>query len=336
MKSFSFIFLIALSLIASSQKKEEPISYSPGLDSLIYWGKILTTADHDIKKYEANENFRRILIHDLSLPESIHYCFDTLKFLSVQKPEKGDFKIFTWSLLLERGKCESQGIILKYSSSTRRFKVVELSDVKYSIEAPEKETLKNGKWYGALYYKIITNKYKGETFYTLLGWDGLNEMTQVKLIDILYFDSKDMPVFGKLVFRGMGKTAQKRVLFRYSDESVMALNYEKQGYTIKNTKVKTAKVPKKPNNTEAIKADKKVVKEKRLVVSMIAFNRLMPLRDDLAGMYQFYSPELNIVDGFLFSEGKWVFIKDVDARNKETTVDKKTWRPIQKGLVSSE
>lgn len=336
MKSLPFVIFLFSAMLLLGQQKSKPVVLNPGLDSLIYWGKIITQGDNDIRKYEANEHFRKILIRDLSLAQAWEYNFDTLKFLSVQKPEKGDFKIFTWSLLLERGRCESQGIILKYSSTHKRYKVIELTDVKGSVESPEKETFKGGRWYGALYYKMITNKYKGETFYTLLGWDGMNEMSQVKVIDVLTFDSKDMPVFGKMVFRGMNKTAQKRVLFQYSDESVMALNYEKQGYIIKNTKVKSSKKPKKPNNEEALKADKKVTTEKRYTVNLIAFNRLMPLRPDLEGMYQFYSPELNIVDGFLFSEGRWVFIKDIDARNRETTVDRKVWRPIQKGLVAEE
>lgn len=336
MKSVLLIISFFSTILLWGQQKAKPVEYSPGIDSLQYWGKILTQGDNDIKKYEANEHFKQILIRDLSLARAWEYNFDTLKFLSVQKPDKGDFKIFTWSLLLERGRCESQGVIIKYSQSLKRYKVIELADVKGSTESPEKETFKGGKWYGALYYKLITNKYKGEVFYTLLGWDGLNEMSQVKVIDILAFDSKDMPVFGKMVFRGMNKTAQKRVLFQYSDESVMSLNYDKQGYTVKNTKVKPQKKPKKPNNEDALKADKKVTTEKRYTVNLIAFNRLMPLRPDLEGMYQFYSPELNIVDGFLFSEGRWVFIKDIDARNHETTVDRKIWRPIQKGLVASD
>ena len=63
---------------------------------------------------------------------------------------------------------------------------------------------------------------------------------------------------------------------------------------------------------------------------MIVFDRLAPIDTrngsttaDLTGQYQFYAPETNILDAFVFENGKWVFVKDVDARNPEVPKKKK-------------
>ena len=40
--------------------------------------------------------------------------------------------------------------------------------------------LTNKSWYGALYYKIIHSKKLGSNYYTLLGWDGNNNLTKAQ------------------------------------------------------------------------------------------------------------------------------------------------------------
>ena len=63
---------------------------------------------------------------------------------------------------------------------------------------------------------------------------------------------------------------------------------------------------------------------------MIVFDRLAPIDErngntmaDFTGQYQFYVPETNIVDAFVFDNGRWVLTKDIDARNPQTPKKKK-------------
>lgn len=49
---------------------------------------------------------------------------------------------------------------------------------------------------------------------------------------------------------------------------------------------------------------------------MILFDRLVPLSTSLEGQKQFYVPETNIFDAFIFENGRWVFMEDIDARNR--------------------
>ena len=65
---------------------------------------------------------------------------------------------------------------------------------------------------------------------------------------------------------------------------------------------------------------------------MIVFDRLTPMDPKLEGQYEFYVPETNIFDGFVFYNGKWVFIKEVDARNPDKKSNKKHVKKVEYDL----
>ena len=48
---------------------------------------------------------------------------------------------------------------------------------------------------------------------------------------------------------------------------------------------------------------------------MIVFDRLETLRPGLGLLPQFLVPTGNIIDAYLFKNGRWNLIKDIDARN---------------------
>jgi len=67
---------------------------------------------------------------------------------------------------------------------------------------------------------------------------------------------------------------------------------------------------------------------------MIIFDRLSPIDPrtskysaNLEGQFQFYVPESNIYDAFIFENGRWNFVKDVDARNPKPEKKKKLAPP---------
>ena len=77
---------------------------------------------------------------------------------------------------------------------------MELQDVSKILEYPER-SFKKGMWFGAIYYQMIEHKVSNNKIYTLIGWNA-EWAWQQKVIDILFFDSRGEPVFGKLMFRG--------------------------------------------------------------------------------------------------------------------------------------
>ncbi len=288
-------------------------------DSLKKLASIVLHSQHDFEKYEANEKMLLLFEEALLLPKAFDYSFDSLKTVSRLNAPDNTFRIFTWILPKEDGTYEYFGFVHVKLEKKKKYLVYKLLDNSGNIESPENQTLNADNWYGALYYDIVHYKHNNKNTYTLLGWDGNNRTSTKKIIEVLTFiGSKRKPVFGYSMFRNYKKLT-KRVIFEYSSKTSMALRYEKQYL---DNVVKTNKKRKESN--------RKVVRSelRKDLTYMIIFDRLSPLDPrtrqeipSLEGQYQYYVPETNIFDAFLFQKGKWYFIKDVDARNpkkKET------------------
>jgi hypothetical protein len=236
----------------------------------------------------------------IKLPGSFTYPFDSLKkFAKMTSPDK-KFRIYNWNLPITNGSnlyfCFLQ--VQDYSSKNT-FRIIELRDRSDSIPNPEHCTLSAGSWYGALYYKIIQESTKTGMIYTLLGWEGTSLLQMQKVIEILTFDDKNLPYFGKKIFNKYKDGENKRVIFKYSPVATMVLRYEEQSLS----------KGKKWN------ASNRTFKESRSKASMIICDRLVKLEtsEDKASLLV---PAGDVYDGFIFENDRWNFVEGVDARNK--------------------
>jgi len=134
--------------------------------------------------------------------------------------------------------------------------------------------------------------------YTLLGWEGLNASTMQKIIEIMTFDDRGSPQFGKKVFTTYKEGDYKRILFRYSSQATMVLRYDEQFIT----------------NERQWNSARKKFDENRSKTRMIIFDRLVPL-EQKDGSSPLLVPSGDIYDGFIFEDSSWNYIEGVDARN---------------------
>jgi hypothetical protein len=151
-----------------------------------------------------------------------------------------------------------------------------LIDASANIKRPETASLKANNWYGAHYYKIITVKRKGITYYCLLGADWNDRLSKKKLMEVLSFEKDGSLKFGAPIIN-YNKNTIYRLIFEYSSNVSMSLNYDK--------------------------------KSKRII-----FDHLSPIKEELKGQYQFYAPDLSY-DALKFKKGKWQHLENIDARN---------------------
>ena len=281
-KTIIFFIILISSTHIYSQKYTELKRLE---DSLISLGKIIRDGETDFIKYNANEKFLILLEKALITENSFNYPFDSLITIARLKSEDNKFRIFNWLLKKADGTYEYFGFIQAWNKKLKKHILYPLKDNSENIKTLETQLLEPINWYGVLYYKIIYNKYRGKRTYTLLGWDGNDKQSQKKIIDVISFNSKDKPVFGAAIFK-YNKKIMKRIVFEYNSTVSFSLKYEKQ-YMLYG-------------------------KKKR---KMIVFNRMGPLESEMVNNKEFYFPEINIFDAFLFKNGKWIHIKDVDARN---------------------
>lgn len=281
----SIILLAFSTLFLSAQKKAIFNEFRQYEDSLKVIAPEILYGAQDFNKYEANEKFFNMLVEVLALENSFIYPFDSLKTISIIKSPDKYFRIFTWNLRKADGSYDYFGLIQIDSKKSKGEELIKLTNKSIKNTHTTDEILTDENWYGALYYKIIQTKSKGNIYYTLLGWDGNNGLTTRKVIEIIVFDNRGQASFGAPIFK-IGDELKNRFIMEYASHVAASLKYEKQY--------------------------KKDGKNKNW---MIVFDRLSPLSPMMEGQYQFYVPEADTYDAFIFEKGLWQFYKDVDARN---------------------
>ncbi len=158
---------------------------------------------------------------------------------------------------------------------------------------PEKLSLYHNHWYGALYYQIVEVKDGGKKYYTLIGWDGNNYLSQKKVIDILYFSGSGKPKFGKKLFKiDKEHRKDKRIIFEYNSQIVMSVQYDKQ--------------------------------YKKIII-----DHLRPEPKSMKGQYEFYVTD-GSYDAFEFAMGKWQLIEEFDALNAKPEEERIPVKPEKK------
>jgi hypothetical protein len=301
----TIIFFLNLSFL----KAQDKVIFSQYEDSLRSLINIVQKGANDNVKFEANEKLILLFEEALSTKKSFDYPFDSLKTISnLISPDK-KFRLYTWALVKADGNYNQFGFIQVYNNKKKKYDFYSLNDKSDDIQAPEFQILDNQNWFGAMYYKIVHNSTDNYEYYTLLGWDGNDGVSYKKVIDVLSFKANSKPFFGSAIFK-KGKEKPRRIIYEYSAQAIMTLRYEEQQYNIKERL-------KKP-----VKGKRFDIKTKR--TEMIVCDRLVPLSPSLEGQRQFYVPETNVFDAFIFENGKWTFIEDVDARNPVNSKDKIT------------
>jgi hypothetical protein len=243
------------------------------VDSLDKYGKIMLEGLSEAERLEAGKVFGGLVDQGLLLPESFQFPANSLKSLSILESPDQRFRVITWSIPLENGRFVFHGRI----QIRAPYQVWTLRDVSHELSKPEMKTLRNGDWYGAVYYQIAGSYSRKNPTYLLLGWNGNDAFSNKKLIETLQIDRKGSITFGISALNN-GKRNLSRMIFEYAEKASMSLKY------LSNSR-------------------------------MIVFDHLSPPQPSMEGMYAFYGPDFTY-DAYKFRKGKWVFEKNIDVRNE--------------------
>jgi hypothetical protein len=262
--------------------------------------KIIGSQDAE-ERAAANQKFKAELQNLLEDRKSYALTFDSISNLSVLSPPHQRFRIFNWMLPKKWGEMEFFGIIqFAPQNGSGKCRIIELHDKSQETEGAEFKQFNNFNWFGALYYEMIPQETDEETIYTLLGWNGNNNTSNKKVIEIMHIDEGGNVVFGKRCFRDQPMIMRR--IFEYHEQTSMSLKYEEQSY---------------------FESDKDRMKGKSKNEQMIVFTRLYPLSPQLEGQYEYYYPSANVVDGYVFQDGQWTLYEHIDARNAASPGDLK-------------
>lgn len=234
--------------------------------------KQLSSSESDVRSDSICEAMRQTLISVIDDGETFEHPFKSLQFCTLTSSDKR-IRLFNWNLPYRDGTHKYFCFLLVRDSESKTHVWYELEDALHEPEKLEQRFLTTDKWLGALYYEIIpmTKKGRGDT-YTLIGWDGKDNLTTRKIIDALTITGDKVRLGGNL-FEYAGET-RKRVILEYSNEVSASVKY----YAKKDC---------------------------------IVMDHLSPKNPLMTGIYADYGPD-GTYSLFILKKGKWLYMDEID------------------------
>ncbi len=274
MKKFALLFI---SFFALHNLYSQSIDMLKAEDELLFLLDDLRSAGNNKEKKEANSNFKAKLKIVLQDKAALDYPFSKLTTVGIINSSDKKMRIINWNVEQDDYSHIYNCFVLHAGSRQKKYTATELIDKSFGMPMHPTGSITSDNWYGALYYQIIPVKKGSKMLYTVLGWDYNSTMSQMKIIDVIYFTGS-LVKLGSPIFKE-GKTTKRRVFFEHSKKAAMSLKYEKDR-------------------------------------NRIIFNQLAPESPALAKLRSFYVPSF-VFDAFILEGSKWIFKEDVIGVNKE-------------------
>lgn len=286
-------FLTGMVLLLSSVRLmagADSLQLSPELTRIrAYEDTLVTLGDSLVRgsTYEVREAacvaFIPTLVKALKTPRSFDYPFERVHTLSIVEAPDGQFRIFTFQMMLWDYTYRYFGAIQYRDSELRLTPLLDASLFMPDSLLPT-ATLHPEEWYGALYYGITSRKHKGKTYYFLFGFDGWDLFSSRKMVEVLTF-KEDRPEFGAPVFPAISGdgTLQHRFILEYKKEASASLNYDEE-------------------------------------LEQIIFDHLVPENPLSEGIRSTYIPD-GTYEGFIWDKHQWVYVDKVFHQMQEFAPD---------------
>lgn len=364
MKNMNKFILFCMALLvllpdAQGQNKELMTRFQSELNQLY---RQVFTAPTDNERYHANESALQLLSEALAEENSFKWQWDFGNQVSVLTASDNKFRIFTWPVVNDAGEYECFGFVQALNEKTKEYDVSQLNDRSDDIVNRQEETLGPDRWLGAVYQELIVTTYEGRTFYTLLGWNGVDNLTQRRVIEPVCFKSGgSTPQFGQNIFRR--ESNLRRVVLEYRHDAMVSLRYEEQ-YLHLTERVQSRRSgrslssffsslfsnpsrsrgrkrgrrgPSRPVSTAARTSSAvqrsgnrgptyKVTDKKE---RMIIFDQVAPQVPGMEGLYQYYVPS-GVEMAYVFTGGKWELYDTAQGRATDKKLNKDFDKPIEK------
>lgn len=276
--SIAIFFLLFLSATVRSQESIEDLSAR--IESV---RQQIAAASTDEERGTFGLELEKLVSRVAAHPDVLSPTTNSIPITSVV-PDDGSFRLFTWNIPSNDGSNRFFGIM---ALKTRKGStVIEFRDSTEVLSGSESRELFPGKWYGALYYDVITTKRAGKKYYTLLGWKGYSRTETQKVLEVLRISGGRVSL-GAPLFSDSPHDRKNlyRKVYRYSFQAKMNLQKDREN-------------------------------------SRIILDHLAPSRPDLDGNFAFYGPDLSY-DQYVWDGRQWVLEQDVDVKGNPG--DKRLW-----------
>ncbi len=339
--------LVALAPRCLAQDKAMMADYQSQLQALF---EQVYTAPTDNERYHANEAALQLLGEALGQENSIKWQWDFGTRVSVLTAPDKKFRIFTWPVVNDEGEYECFGFVQALDEKKEEYDVYPLYDKSEEIVNRQEDLLTYDNWFGSVYQELITTTYEGKTYYTLLGWCGVDALTQRKVIEPIYFKSThSQPQFGQNLFRKERNI--RRVVLEYTNKAMVSLRYEEQFIrTVERIRAKRKgggrgglfrpPSPYKRGRAAATAARTSRAQDERVTsgptikttdkkYKMIIFDEVAPQILGMEGLYQYYVPS-GVELAYIFVNGRWELREGAQGRQTDKRLNQDFDKPMEK------
>lgn len=181
-----------------------------------------------------SERFIRQLVRTLKIPNSYAFPFNKLKEkINMISPDDNSFRIFNWGVTWNELGRRYYGAVQLPQEKLKLFGLIDYSEK--LNKGAEDSVLTNGKWFGAIYYNVITTEAEGHKVYNLFGFSGASALSNKKVIDPLTITDSTItfgaPVFG-IGSKNFPKQRINRFILEYKKGVQVSMNYDKEKQVI--------------------------------------------------------------------------------------------------------
>ena len=308
------LLMLAITLsAATAQNRERMTLHQQRLAELLMR---TASAPTDNERYLASEQAVGELSAALEEDESERWKWQLPKVASVLTSPDGQLRIFTWAVVRDNGEFECFGAVQYYNEREEEFQYSLLNDKSEEIMNREESLLSPSNWLGAVYQDLIQTSQGDKTYYTLLGWNGVDNLTERKIIEPVVLRG-GVPQFGAPLFRR--ERNLRRVVLEYRNDAMVNLSYEEQFVE----EVERDRVKVKGTNRYRTVEKRKQHKEK-----MIIFDEVEPQIQGMEGLFQYYVPS-GLELAYAFVDGKWELRNGAQGRLKDKKLNK-AFEPLPK------
>ncbi len=309
--------LTTLTFSIEAQNKERMQAHQARLKALI---ERVASAPTDNERYLASEEAVGVLAAALAEEESERWQWQLPNYASVLTSPDKLFRIFTWAVVRDDGEFECFGAVQFYNDKEEEYQYQLLHDKSEEIMNREESLLTADRWFGAVYQEIIQTQMGDRTLYTLLGWNGVDNLTERKIIEPVILRG-GVPQFGAAAFRRERNI--RRIVLEYTNDAMVNLSYEMQ--TIQDVQHERVKV----KGTNRYRTVEKIKERKERV---IMFDEVEPQVPGMEGLFQYYVPS-GVELAYAFVDGKWELRNGAQGRLKDKKLNK-PFEPIDKAAPS--
>lgn len=307
------LLLAMVPAVAAAQDKGRMALHQQRLAELLV---LTATAPTDNERYLASEQAVGELSAALEEDASERWKWQLPTVASVLTSPDAMLRIFTWAVVRDNGEYECFGAVQFYNEREEEYQYRLLNDKSEEIMNREESLLTPDNWLGAVYQEIIQTSHGDKTYYTLLGWNGVDNLTERKIIEPVILRG-GVPQFGAPLFRR--ERNLRRVVLEYRNDAMVNLSYEEQYVE----EVQRQRVKVRGTNRYRTEEKRKQHKEK-----MIIFDEVGPQVPGMEGLFQYYVPS-GLELAYAFIDGKWELRNGAQGRLKDKKLNK-AFEPLPK------